>query len=359
MQEHKGNKMENLEVVGLYKEYENEPLLTGVNFRVEPGETLCLLGRSGSGKSTILRIIAGIEKPDAGKVFWNGKDLVEVPTFKRNFGLMFQDYALFPHLTVAENVGFGLKMRGVSKSEMVKKVREALEQVNMSSFSERRVTDLSGGEQQRIALARALAPRPLLLMLDEPLAALDRALRVELQEELRDLLKKTGIPAIYVTHDQEEAIVVSDRLALLNDGRIVQCDQTEKVFQFPSTRWAASFLGMTNFIPGTVIETYPLRVRTDCGIFEAWNPAPGHPFSVDSPVTLLIKPKGVGFAADLSVPNHLSGLINRVQFRGDHYRLQVKLNSYVEMEFSSTVECIAGQKIFINLAPQDVIALKE
>lgn len=351
--------MENLEVVDLYKEYENKPLLTGVNFRVEPGETLCLLGRSGSGKSTILRIIAGIEKPDSGCVYWNGKGLTEVPTFKRNFGLMFQDYALFPHLTVAENVGFGLKMRGISKSEMANKVREALERVNMTGFSERRVTDLSGGEQQRIALARALAPRPLLLMLDEPLAALDRALRMELQEELRDLLKQTGIPAIYVTHDQEEAIVVSDRLALLNDGRIVQCDQTEKVFQFPSTRWAASFLGMTNFISGTVIETNPLRVRTDCGTLDAWNPDADHAFSIDSPVTLLIKPTSAGFSGDQTLPNHLNGLVEKVRFRGDYYRLQVRVNACIEMEFTSTIKYVAGQKITINLDPQDVIALKE
>lgn len=332
-------------------------LLNGVSFQVESGETLCLLGSSGSGKSTILRIIAGIEKPDSGAVYWNGKDIADIPTYKRNFGLMFQDYALFPHLTVAENVGFGLKMRGIAKSEIIEKVKLALERVNMLGFSERRVTDLSGGEQQRIALARALAPCPGLLMLDEPLAALDRALRVELQEELRDLLRKSGIPAIYVTHDQEEAIVVSDRLALLNGGRIVQCDRTERVFHFPSTRWAAAFLGMTNFLSGRVIETDPLRVKTDCGIFNAWNPDLGQPFNVDSNVTLLIKPTGINFAGDRTLPNQLTGLIQRVHFRGDHYRLSVKVDSCVEMEFASSIEFQAGQEICFNLSINDVIAL--
>lgn len=351
--------MENLEAVSLYKTYENKPLLNGVNFRVESGETLCLLGRSGSGKSTILRIIAGLEKPDSGAVYWNGQDIAEVPTYKRNFGLMFQDYALFPHLTVAENVGFGLKMRGIIKSAVAERVKEALVRVNMSGFSERRVTDLSGGEQQRIALARALAPRPGLLMLDEPLAALDRALRVELQEELRDLLKQSGIPAIYVTHDQEEAIVVSDRLALLNGGRIVQCDQTERVFHFPTTRWAAGFLGMTNFLTGKVIEIDPLKVKTDCGIFTAWNPDPGHLFKINSPATILIKPTGVNFSSDQTLANQLTGFVQSVNFRGDHYRLCVKVNSNTEMEFTSSISFQAGQEIRIQLATEDVIALSD
>ena len=220
--------MDRLDVIDLYKNYEGQPLLQGENFHVETGETLCLLGSSGSGKSTILRIIAGIETPDSGQVHWNDRDTTLVPVFRRNFGLMFQDYALFPHLNVFDNVAFGLRMQNVPKAEIAGKVKSALERVNMNSFAERQVTDLSGGEQQRIALARALAPSPRLLMLDEPLAALDRSLRVELQEELRTLLHQTGIPAIYVTHDQEEAILLGDRLALLHAGRIVQSGRDRK-----------------------------------------------------------------------------------------------------------------------------------
>ena len=174
------------------KNYEGKPLLNGISFEVVSGETLCLLGRSGSGKSTLLRIIAGIESADGGSVQWDGEDLGECPTHLRRFGLMFQDYALFPHQNVAENVAFGLRMQGVTRAEIDRRVKAALEQVNMAGFANRRVTDLSGGEQQRVALARALAPAPRLLMLDEPLAALDRALRQQLQQELREVLQRTG-----------------------------------------------------------------------------------------------------------------------------------------------------------------------
>ena len=171
-----------LEIRDIWKSYEGQPLLNGVSFSLEAGETVCLLGRSGSGKSTLLRIIAGLETAERGQVLWQGQDLSAVPVHLRQFGLMFQDYALFPHRDVAENVGFGLRMQGLSKAEISLRVAEALEQVNLAAFAKRRVTDLSGGEQQRVALARALAPRPRLLMLDEPLGALDRALREQLSD---------------------------------------------------------------------------------------------------------------------------------------------------------------------------------
>lgn len=351
--------MERLEVVNLYKEYDDQPLLNGVNIHVESGETLCLLGSSGSGKSTILRIIAGIEKPDSGAVLWNGKDLAGVPVYKRNFGLMFQDYGLFPHLNVAENVAFGLKMRGLSKSVVAERLTEALDRVNMLAFRDRRVTDLSGGEQQRIALARALAPSPGLLMLDEPLAALDRSMRVELQEELRHLLKISGIPAVYVTHDQEEALVVSDRLALLNGGTIVQCDQTDRVFRFPANRWAAGFLGMINFLEGTVISENPLRVRTDCGILTPINPRSEVAFFLGDQVSLLIKPVGIGEGKQNSEINQLSGIIEETSFRGDHYRLRVKVSPGRSLEFLSTESKIEGEKTWINLSEEDVIILAD
>jgi len=286
--------MPRLEVIDLRKEYEGKPLLNGVTFQVQSGETLSLLGASGSGKSTILRIIAGIETPDAGSVLWNDQDLAGIPVYRRNFGLMFQDYALFPHLSVEENVTFGLKMKKLLPTDAGKITREMLDRVNMTGFEARRVTDLSGGEQQRIALARALAPQPGLLMLDEPLAALDRSTRLELQEELRRVLQQAGIPVLYVTHDQEEAIVVSDRLALLNDGKIVQCDRTEEVFRYPRNRWVAEFLGMSNFLTGVVLSADPLLVRTACGDMHASVgktsalPVPG------SIVSILVKPTGTG-----------------------------------------------------------------
>jgi ABC-type Fe3+/spermidine/putrescine transport system ATPase subunit len=209
-----------LDVQELYKTYEGQPLLKGVTFRVEPGETVCLLGPSGSGKSTLLRLISGLEQPEAGHILWNGVDQAGVPVHRRQFGLMFQEYALFPHRSVAENVAFGLRMQRLPASQIREQVQQALDQMNLGQFGERRVTDLSGGEQQRVALARALAPRPRLLMLDEPLGALDRTLREQLLEELRVLLHRTGIPAIYVTHDQQEAYALADRMLLLHSGKV-------------------------------------------------------------------------------------------------------------------------------------------
>jgi len=211
-----------LRVQNIYKEYENKPLLNGISFQVQQGELVCLLGSSGSGKSTMLRIIAGLEEPEAGKVFWNEEDLSEVPTHKRGFGLMFQDYALFPHRSVSENIAFGLRMADVPQGKIKTLVHAALEDIRMTDFADRAVTDLSGGEQQRVALARALAPNPRLLMLDEPLGALDHNLRTELIKELRAQLHESQKPVIYVTHDQEEAFALADRLILLHEGLLVQ-----------------------------------------------------------------------------------------------------------------------------------------
>jgi spermidine/putrescine transport system ATP-binding protein len=208
-----------LELKGISKTYEDKPLLEDISFTVGRGETVCLLGASGSGKSTILRIIAGLENPERGQVLFNNIDLAQTPPHLRDFGLVFQDYGLFPHLDVFENVAFGLKMRNAAAGEIELRVAELLEQVNLQGFETRKVTDLSGGEQQRVALARALAPNPRLLMFDEPLGALDRSLKEDLLNELRSILHGTEIPAIYVTHDQEEAFAIADRILILHDGQ--------------------------------------------------------------------------------------------------------------------------------------------
>ncbi len=213
-----------MKLLELHKSYEGAPLLRGISFTVAAGETVCLLGASGSGKSTLLRIIAGLESPEQGSVCWDGQDLASVPAHRRGFGLVFQDYALFPHLNVVENVAFGLKMQDLSRQEINARVTSVLEKVNLAEFKDRRVTDLSGGEQQRVALARALAPNPHLLMFDEPLGALDRNLRERLMEELRRILHATHVPAIYVTHDQEEAFTLADRVLLLHEGDRPQRD---------------------------------------------------------------------------------------------------------------------------------------
>ena len=233
-----------LSLKNIHKSYEGKPLLRGISLDLAEGETICLRGSSGSGKSTLLRIISGLEEAESGDVLWDGESIASLPSHERNFGLIFQDYALFPHLNVFDNVAFGLKMQKIGKEEIHQRVDEALKQVDLQEFAKRSVTDLSGGEQQRIALARALAPRPRLLMFDEPLGALDRRLREYLLVEIKEILEESGVPAIYVTHDQEEAFTLSDRVMLLHEGLIVQQGTPDELFSHPASAWVAEFLGI-------------------------------------------------------------------------------------------------------------------
>jgi spermidine/putrescine transport system ATP-binding protein len=253
-----------LEIKNIWKSYQDEILLRGISFTVAAGETICLLGPSGSGKSTLLRIISGLEDPDQGQVLWSGQDLESVPAHRRDFGLVFQDYALFPHLTVAGNVAFGLNLLNLPKKEIDQRIVSLLEKVNLAGFEERRVTDLSGGEQQRVALARALAPDPRLLMFDEPLGALDRNLREQLMAELRRILRRGGLPAIYVTHDQEEAFYLADRVLLLHEGTIVRDGTPADIWSDPGSEWVARFLDAGNILSGVVLSSG--RVKTSLGI---------------------------------------------------------------------------------------------
>jgi ABC-type Fe3+/spermidine/putrescine transport system ATPase subunit len=350
--------MDQLEVVNIHKDYEGKPLLNGISFKVQSGNTLCLLGRSGSGKSTLLRIIAGLESPDEGEILWNGTNITDVPTHKRNFGLMFQDYALFPHRNVFENVSFGLQMNDTPTSEISVLVESALKQVNLLGLEKRGVTDLSGGEQQRVALARALAPRPRLLMLDEPLSALDRTLRMELQEELRDVIKKSGVPAIYVTHDQEEAITLADELVIMRDGRIEQTGKPEQIYASPSNRWVAEFLGMTNFLLGKVISTMPLEVQTSLGRFR-----PGQCNSRNHAqgdlVTLLLKPTGAGFSPKEGTVNVVEGIVSECQFRGDFFRLKITLKNQPSMEFIISKPVEVNSIVKLKIPEASIICLGE
>ncbi|MHB8087803.1 MAG: ABC transporter ATP-binding protein [Anaerolineaceae bacterium] len=345
-----------LEIVNIHKNYEGKPLLKGISLSVASGETLCLLGRSGSGKSTLLRIIAGLESTESGDILWNGESVCDIPTWQRQFGLMFQDYALFPHMNVSENVAFGLRMSGMKKAEIAPLVNEALELVNMSGFAKRRVTDLSGGEQQRIALARALAPHPRLLMLDEPLAALDRALRMELQEELRGLLHKTGIPAIYVTHDQEEAFVLGDSVAILSDGLVEQSGSPEEVYKSPRNRSVAEFLGMTNFVEGKVVGVDPLQVETVLGIFGVSTSKPSH-FKPGEQKLLLIQSTGAEIATKQDANNRIHGVITECIFRGDDFKLSLNCRDLV-LEFSLPARCEVGQSITIQVPDSSIVCLE-
>ncbi len=232
-----------LQTTGLVKRFDGIEALAGVDLTVGDGEVVAVLGPSGSGKSTLLRVVAGLERPDAGRVLWNGEDVTDVPPHLRRFGLMFQSYALFPHLTVAGNVAFGLRMMGLSPDEVARRTEEALRWVDLDGFGDRPVEGLSGGEQQRVALARTLAPEPRLVMLDEPLGALDRNLRERLVVDTRRLLRERGATALYVTHDHAEADAVADRVAIMRDGRICQTGALEEIRREPADDWVADFVG--------------------------------------------------------------------------------------------------------------------
>ncbi len=261
-----------LEIRDLFKTYENKPLLRGISFSVSQGETICLLGASGSGKSTLLRMIAGLEFPESGHILFNKIDLAQTPPHARDFGLVFQDYGLFPHLNIFDNVAFGLKMRNVPAEKINSRVVEMMDLVNLQGFEKRKVTDLSGGEQQRVALARALAPSPRLLMFDEPLGALDKSLKEDLLNQIRAILHKTKIPAIYVTHDQDEAFTIADRILFLHDGEIIRDGTPDDVWTNPNSAAAARMLGMGNVIEGVIIrindERGMMKVKTSVGMLE-------------------------------------------------------------------------------------------
>ncbi len=256
-----------LELRAISKTFNQKNILQNISFKIKTGETICLLGASGSGKSTILKMIAGLEIPDRGQILFNSLDLSSTPPHLRDFGLVFQDFNLFPHLNVFDNIAFGLKMKRMDSSSSLLDLRvgKLLEQVGLSGFEHRRVNDLSGGEQQRIALARALAPQPRLLMFDEPLGALDKSLKDDLLNQIKNILHKKNIPAIYVTHDAEEAFAIADRILILHDGVIIRDDTPQKIWNNPKYVEVAKILGIGNVIAGEVISKN--KIKTEFGIF--------------------------------------------------------------------------------------------
>ncbi len=322
-----------LKIRELHKDYEGQPLLRGITFSVRARETVCLLGPSGSGKSTLLRLIAGLEAPEGGQILWDGHDLVSAPPHLRDFGLVFQDYALFPHLNVFDNVAFGLRMRGRPQSEVASRVSEVLGIVNLEGFELRAVTDLSGGEQQRVALARALAPRPRLLMFDEPLGALDRALREDLLGQLRTILHQTRIPAIYVTHDQEEAFTIADRVLLLHEGSIVRAGTPADVWAQPGSAWAAEFLGLGNVVPARVL-TGGSKVGTQYGVFTFKSP---HKHRAGDQVHVLLRP------ADSERRGVVKGIVRDTLFRQDGFRIVLQGGLHFDLPRAARI----GSKVTI------------
>ncbi len=377
-----------LEVWQVSKAFGGTLALHEVSFSVARGEILCLLGPSGCGKTTLLRIIAGLEQADSGQVLLDGANLSGVPVHQRDLGLMFQEYALFPHKDVYGNVAFGLRMARLSRSEIEQRVNDALELVGLSGFAQRKVHELSGGEQQRVALARSLAPRPRLLMLDEPLGSLDRALRERLMNELRQILNSVGLTALYVTHDQSEAFALGDRVAIMQKGCIEQIGPPEEVFRQPASPFVALFLGMSNLVPGRIIDSETGRVQTPLGEFTATQSArsdyarngPPHlpgkqggaggqvsarseaeqgTIAQQDEVTVLLRPEaaelvnGTGDAVNL-----LKGRVVERSFRGARYRLAVRHDSGTELAFELEVADgdipSIGEEITLSLRPQAI-----
>ncbi|MBQ6509963.1 MAG: ABC transporter ATP-binding protein [Flexilinea sp.] len=344
-----------LELIDIVHNYDGKRLLDGVNFSVDENEVLCLLGPSGGGKSTILRIIAGFEKPLSGKVLYNGRDITNDPVYRRDFGMVFQDYALFPHMSVYENIAFGLRMKGETGIELGKKVQASLDQVGMAGFADRKVTDLSGGEQQRVALARSLVVRPSLLMLDEPLGALDYSLRQTLIEELHEILGKNGISAIYVTHDQNEAMALSDRIAILHRGRIIQADTPEKLFAHPVDPWCANFLGFHNFIKGRIIPGGTVSFRNFTN--EIRIDAAGRGLPEYGEAAILLK-EGT-FLSDSDVPGNTALVLDAVPqqnlYRGEYYDVRLKVDEETEITLRSKTKLPAGRVLKIACKREDLI----
>ncbi len=318
------------------KAFESKPVLAEVSLALAEGEILVLLGPSGCGKTTLLRIIAGLTPPDNGRVLVGNQDLTHTPPHERGFGFVFQEYALFPHKNVYDNIAFGLRMQKWTRPQIDNRVAQVLALVGLAGFGERPIHELSGGEQQRVALARSLAPAPRLLLLDEPLGALDRALRERLMLELRRILKAAGeivgqqggMTAVYVTHDQTEAFAIADRVAVMDQGRIEQVDTPQRLYRYPATSFVARFLGMENILVGEVVGVAPLCVNTAVGYLPV---SATRRFATGDAVTLLIRPEAAtlaatGSTAASSAATTITGLLTDVSFRGRYQIATLLMN---------------------------------
>lgn len=300
-----------LAVRGLTVRYGEATAVDGVDLEVPDGMVVCVLGPSGSGKSTLLRAIAGLEPVMDGTIAWDDADLGHIPPHRRRFGLMFQDHALFPHRDVLGNVAFGLRMQRLDRATVDARALAALERVGLAGFEHRRVRELSGGEQQRVALARALAPEPRLLMLDEPLGSLDRALREHLVTELRELFTALGVTVLFVTHDQDEAFALADRVAIMRDGGIEQVGPPQEVWQRPATEFAARFLGFANVVDATVRPG---------ALTSPWGVVPLPAGVAPGPVRLAARPDGFRPDPDGIV----RGTVTGATFRRDHFLVRIE-----------------------------------
>ena len=347
-----------LEIEHLRKSFGQLTVVEDFNLAVERGEFVSFLGPSGCGKTTMLRIIAGLELPDeGGKVLFDGNDMTSVPIERRNVGMVFQSYALFPNMTIADNVGFGLKVAGRPSAEIRSRVEEMLALIKLPQHGGRYPYQLSGGQQQRVALARALANKPKVLLLDEPLSALDAKIRVSLRQEIRQIQRELGITAIYVTHDQEEALSISDRIVVMSQGRMEQVGTPFEIYNYPRTRFVASFVGTLNVLRGKAIDDHRVEVDGQPVVVAAGlgGAAPGETRSI------ALRPEAVSLANGAADKNQLSGTVEEVSFLGSVVRIRVRFgeNTVSLDTFNKPSEPPPerGQKVTVGFARDALLLL--
>lgn len=334
-----------INLTGISKSYGDHVVLDDLNLYIRENEFITLLGPSGCGKTTTLRIIGGFEAPDAGSVVFDGKDITYLPPNKRNLNTVFQKYALFPHMSIAENIAFGLRIKKKSKEYINDKIRYALKLVNLEGFENRSIDSLSGGQQQRIAIARAIVNEPKVLLLDEPLGALDLKLRQDMQYELIRLKNELGITFVFVTHDQEEALTISDTIVVMNQGYIQQIGTPEMIYNEPVNAFVADFIGDSNIINGTMIQDKVVE------ILGVKIPCVDEGFGCNTPVDVVIRPEDV----EITEPGagFMDGDIVSIIFKGVHYEISIMANGY-EWLVHTTKMYPVGTHVGINVIPFNI-----
>ena len=336
----------------LSKEFDGVKVLDDVSLDIKKGEFVTFLGPSGCGKTTTLRIIAGFTKPDAGSVIMEGKDISEVPPYRRPLNTVFQRYALFPHLDVYDNVAFGLKLQKVPEDEIEKRVKRVLKLVSMSDYEDRDVESLSGGQQQRVAIARALINQPKVLLLDEPLAALDLKMRKDMQIELKEMHKKLGITFIYVTHDQEEALTLSDTIVVMNEGRIQQIGTPTDIYNEPVNCFVADFIGESNILKGRMLRDRRvafIKHEFDC-VDEG--------FGDDVKVDVVVRPEDIYFTTD-PAKCQFRAKVNSCTFKGVHYEMWVDTDTGYELMIQDYDPYPVGSEVMLYIDPDDIQVMKK
>ena len=334
-----------IELKELTKNFDDQQVLKGINLDIYENEFLTLLGPSGCGKTTTLRIIAGFEEPSGGEVLFNGIEISKVPPYKREVNTVFQKYALFPYLNVADNIAFGLNLKKVDKSVIAQKVERMLRMVGLEGFEKRDVTLLSGGQQQRVAIARALVNEPKVLLLDEPLGALDAKIRKQMQMELKKIQREVGITFIYVTHDQEEALSMSDTVVVMNNGEIQQIGTPTDIYNEPENRFVAGFIGESNIIEGHMIKDY--LVEFDGFRFECVDKG----FPENEEIEVVLRPEDL----DIVEPDkaQITGVVRNITFKGVHYEIMVETENRMYMVHTTDYAEI-GRKVGLSLGPEDI-----